>query len=342
MAEGFVWCHHCPSPHPLETQFCPQTGRAMTAEASEDEPAKPEHIGAGTVIDRKYYIVGLVGRGAQSVVYEAMHTQLGQRVALKFLKREPDRKALRRFEQEGRLAASIAHPNICRSYDLGTLRSGTRYIVMERLQGSSLRQLIASSPRLDPGLVVHLGSQIASALGAAHTAGAIHRDVKPANVFVQLVKGVEPTAKVLDFGLAKVVFGWSTIKTTVGKSIGTPAYMSPEQLQGGKLDGRADIFALGIILYEALAGVRPFDGASAIDLSASILRDTPRPLYEVRRAVPPPLDAIVQRALAKSADDRFATAEDLQRALLGVKGLRRPPIVTAYPPIPTLAEDDSS
>jgi len=316
--DGFVWCHHCGSPHELESKFCPRTGKAMGARAARP-PTPPENIHAGTVIGKKYYVIGLIGRGGQSIVYEAMHTALGQRVALKFLAKESNKKALARFEQEARLAATIVHPNVCRSYDVGALQSGTRYIVMERLQGESLEAMLRREKVLGLSLAVDLASQVLSALTAFHKVQVAHRDIKPGNVFVELLPGMKPAAKVLDFGLAKDFSGRTAIRTTLGRRLGTPAYMSPEQLLGAAIDGRSDIFAVGVMLYEALAGTRPFEGTSDLELSANIISTAARPLPELRAEVPEMLDVVVQRALAKDPGARFATADEMRRTLALVK-----------------------
>jgi serine/threonine-protein kinase len=319
----------------------------MSARAASTPPSKPERIAAGTVIDKKYYVVGLIGRGGYSIVYEAIHTKLGQKVALKFLEKEPDRKALDRFEQEARLAATFAHPNVCRSYDLGMLPSGTRYIVMERLHGETLYELLSRERRLEPSFVVHIGSQVLAALEVAHAASVIHRDIKPGNVFVEVAQGVEPTAKVLDFGLAKIFEGSSSIRTTIGRALGTPAYMSPEQITGKPLDGRSDLFAVGIVLFEALVGKRPWSGRSTPDLCASILRDPTPPVDVLRPNISPELAAIVRRALEKDPRARFRSAAAFRQAL---QGLRAPsPHAPAAPSqlgvrLPSLhssSEDDS-
>jgi serine/threonine-protein kinase len=321
---------------------------------TDSPPSKPERVGVGRVVDGKYYVVGLIGRGGQSIVFEAVHTTLGQRVALKFLAKEPNKNALRRFEQEARVAASLAHPNICRSYDLGVLETGTRYIVMERLQGMSLCSMINRDGVLAPHLAVDLTSQVLSGLAAAHESNIVHRDIKPGNVFVELVAGVGPTAKVLDFGLAKVFGRGSTIRTTMGTRIGTPGYMSPEQVQGQTIDARSDLFSIGVMLYEVLTGRRPFQGKSGPDLAASILRDTPRPLFMVRPGLPGSLEPIVQRALAKDPGSRYASAEEMRRVLLSVFPSISRQISASSPPslmatvrqapplLPALNEDDSS
>jgi serine/threonine protein kinase len=316
--DGFVWCPHCGSPHGLVSKFCPRTGKALTSAAAR-AASPPEQIHAGTVIGKKYYVVGLIGQGGQSIVYEAMHTALGQRVALKFLAKESNKKAQQRFEQEARLAATIVHPNVCRSYDIGTLASGTRYIVMERLQGETLAAMIGRQGALEPLLAVDLASQVLSALSAFHQAMVAHRDIKPGNVFVEQLQGMKPTAKVLDFGLAKDFSGRTSIRTTLGRRLGTPAYMSPEQLLGNTIDGRTDVFAVGVLLYEALSGKRPFDGESHLELYANIIREVPRPLPEVRPGIPEMLDVVVQRALAKDPAARFATADEMRRTLALVK-----------------------
>ena len=191
-----------------------------------------------------------VGRGKASV-YEALHTQLVTRFAIKFM-RKPHPKALVRFEQEARLAASLAHPNVCRYFDIGKLPSGTRYIVMERLQGESLSRMLSRSPPT-PSLAMHLVAQVLSGLQAAHNAKIIHRDVKPGNVFVEHVPDVGMNAKILDFGFAKDLSAGASVRTTMGRTVGTPAYISPEQLDGSPATSRSDLFSVGVLLYETLS-----------------------------------------------------------------------------------------
>jgi serine/threonine-protein kinase len=338
--DGFVWCHHCSGPHELETRFCPDTGEPM-ARRSTSKPASVERIAPGTVIDRKYHVLGLIGRGGHSIVFEAMHMTLGQSVALKFLARESDPKAARRFEQEARLTAAISHPNVCRSYDIGALESGTRYIVMELLRGETLHQVLSQHRLLRPGLAVHIARQVLAALGAAHSARIVHRDIKPGNVFIELVPGMEPNAKVLDFGVAKVVgLTTSSIRTTVGHALGTVRYMSPEQVLGKEVDGRSDLFAVGVLLYEMLTGIRPFEGGTPPEIAAAILRDRPAPLRALRSDIPELLEQVVFRALEKDAGARYPTAEAMRQTLARLK--EREPVQLPLTALPNVGGDDSS
>jgi serine/threonine-protein kinase len=342
--EGFVWCQHCGAPHAIDSKFCPRTGKSLSTRNSDRQR---EEIGAGTVIDGRYRIVGLIGRGGQSVVYEATHLKLGQNVALKFMASPPNEKTLGRFEQEARLAATIAHPNVCRSYDFGVLASGTRYIVMERLNGLSLASLIAhSTSLLEVPFVVHIVTQVLSGLMAAHAAGVVHRDIKPGNIFVETAAGVAPIAKLLDFGFAKLSEKGKSVRTTLGKRVGTPAYMSPEQINGRELDARSDLFSVGVVLYEMLLRKRPFAGASDAELMASILRDMPAEVVTVRLDVPRALSKIVRRALEKQPDVRYGTAEELRKALLALNlPTGRAPAIDRGPdssPIPVLHSGESS
>jgi serine/threonine-protein kinase len=190
---------------------------------------------------------------------------------------------------------------------------------MERLQGESLATMIRRETVLEPALAVDLVSQVLSALGVFHKEMVAHRDIKPGNVFVELLPGMKPTAKVLDFGLAKDFSGRTSIRTTLGRRLGTPAYMSPEQLLGSQIDGRSDLFAVGIMLYEALSGKRPFEGDSDLELSSNIITSAARPLSELVPDFPPMLDVVVQRALAKDPKARFATADEMRRTLALVK-----------------------
>ena len=255
-------------------------------------------------------------------VYRARDTQLVRTVAVKVLPdafaADPD--LLRRFEQEARATAALNHPGIMAIYDVGVHESAP-YLVSELLEGTTLRERM-SAGRLPFATVLDFAIQVADALAVAHARGIIHRDLKPENLFVCR----DDRLKILDFGLAKLTAGPAgdprridVTGTLPNMVLGTPAYMPPEQARGDPADHRSDIFSLGCIVYEMLEGQKPFDGSSAADVISSILKDSAPPLQtSVERALPPALDSIVQRCLAKDPASRFQSAGDLAFALKSV------------------------
>ena len=265
-----------------------------------------------------YEILSAIGAGGMGEVYKAHDTRLNRTVAIKVL---PEHIAQRfdlrtRFEREARTVASLNHPHICVLYDIGTMDGVGGYMVMEYLEGETLAARIARGALpLDQALTV--GIQITDALDRAHQSGVTHRDVKPQNIML-----TRDGVKVLDFGLAK-----SAPKTSVGSTgkmdtqtiaaeqtnpgtvMGTVAYMSPEQAEGNALDERSDIFSTGIVIYEMLAGSRPFQGKSTLSLLSSILRDQPVPLDHKVEGVPPDVSKLVGRCLQKEKENRCSAAE---------------------------------
>jgi eukaryotic-like serine/threonine-protein kinase len=234
--------------------------------------------------------------------------------------------AIARLEREVLLVSAVHHPNICDVYDAGALSDGSPFIVLERLYGETLDQVVLRSKRLTLENVVDIFTQVLSGLQAAHGAQIVHRDLKPQNVFAVDRLGCAPLIKLLDFGLARDVSGMraKTI-TKPGALLGTLRYMSPEQLIGKRVDARADLFAVGVMLYEALTGRHPFDAPTLADLQASILRESPVPLLSRREDLPRAVADVVDRALAKDPDKRWSTAVDLQRALHRAAGHSRDP-----------------
>jgi serine/threonine protein kinase len=280
---------------------------------------RPTHaaLSPGTTLG-PYRVDALLGAGGMGEVYKARDTRLNRMVAIKVLPtvfaHDP---ALRvRFEREARAAAALNHPNICAVFDIG-MHDGAPFIVSEMLEGTTLRQLCASRP-LPVQRVLDIAMPIALGLAAAHAKGVVHRDIKPENVFIT----TENRVKILDFGLAKladaVVVGDAPLATAsplseVGVVMGTAGYMSPEQVRGLPADSRSDIFSFGTVLFEMLAGRRPFGGDSTADISSAILHDDPPAL--TLEGVPPGLDRIVRRCLEKAAPNRFQSADDLAFAL---------------------------
>ena len=274
----------------------------------------------GTVLG-PYRVDALLGAGGMGEVYKAHDTRLKRDVAIKVLPArvlaDPDR--LARFEREAHAAAALNHPNICVVFDIG-MHDGAPFIVSELLDGETLRQVCADGP-LGARRAVEYAVPIARGLAAAHAKGIVHRDLKPENVFVT----AEGRVKILDFGLAKLITGLTDEThvatahplTEVGIVVGTIGYMSPEQVRGLPADSRSDIFSFGTVLFEMLAGHRPFRGDTTADTSSAILREDP-PHADPETGVPPPLERIVRRCLEKAPPNRFQSADDLAFALEAV------------------------
>ncbi|MGH9812722.1 MAG: protein kinase domain-containing protein, partial [Candidatus Acidiferrales bacterium] len=269
-----------------------------------------------------YRIVEKLGQGGMGVVYLAEDTQLGRRVALKFLPQEfagqPDR--LQRFLSEAKLSSSFNHPNIVSVYELSE-HAGQPYIAMEYVAGRSLRAVLQAGS-LPLKKLLDLAMPAAEALARAHRAGVIHRDIKPENLLVS----EDGYIKVADFGLAKLKpthTGDATVTdlgpTASGQVVGTAAYMSPEQLQAQPVDARSDVFSFGIVLYEMATGRSPFLRGSPADTSAAILRDTPKPLRALAAASPAELERIIGKALEKEPEFRYHTMDDLVTDLKRVR-----------------------
>ncbi len=274
-----------------------------------------------------YRVVSQLGSGGMGVVYEAEDTRLGRHVALKLLSPEAgcDPQAMDRFLREARIISSLTHPHICTLHDIGE-HNGQQFMVMELLEGESLRQRIARGAIALEELL-DLAAQIADALDAAHSHNVIHRDVKPANLFITR-RGM---AKVLDFGVAKLSEGErgetagldltraSHEVTTSGSAIGTVAYMSPEQARGQELDARSDLFSFGVVLYEIATGKSPFAGPTPAVIFEGILTKTPPAPSELNAAIPPEFDRIVCKALEKNRETRYQSAAEMRADLKRLK-----------------------
>jgi serine/threonine-protein kinase len=277
------------------------------------------------VIGEKYKLEELLGRGGMGAVYRASHLVSEKRVAVKWMLRSAsDEHARGRFMREARLAGRIDHPNVVDVYDVGE-DGDCGYLVMELLHGESLRARLERGP-LQVAEAVDLLLPAMRGVAAVHQAGVIHRDLKPDNIF--LCAGPDGTpreAKVLDFGISAISACDPSDPTLTkeGAILGTPAYMSPEQLQSARdVDARSDVYSFGVILYEALTGKLPFDAESYPGLVLAIVHAQPKPLTELRPELPRELGALVLRALAKRREDRFPTIESLMTALAAFAGAR--------------------
>src|ERR671923_398041 len=268
-----------------------------------------------TLFDGRYRILRKLGAGGMANVYLAEDEELGRRVAIKILNERyaNDDLFIERFRREAKSAAGLSHPNIVSIYDRGEAE-GTYYIAMEVIEGRSLKELLLTRGPLPIVDAVHYARQILEALRFAHRHGIIHRDIKPHNCLVG-----EQGLKVTDFGIAR--YGPSQM-TEAGSIMGTAQYLSPEQARGAPVTASSDLYSLGIVLYEMLTGRVPFSGDSAIEIAMKHLNDIPKPPSRIRPEIPPELDQIVLRALAKEQEDRYQSAdefiEDLQRVEAGL------------------------
>jgi eukaryotic-like serine/threonine-protein kinase len=275
-----------------------------------------------------YQLVRLLGEGGMGIVYEAVHPVLGRRAAIKILKLGAGTpvvtRVVERFFNEAQLVASLGHENIVEAFDFGEVRLGevtSYYVAMELLEGESLRARLTRGA-LPLGGVLAAGRQAAAALGAAHERGVVHRDVKPDNLFLARKPDGREVLKVLDFGIAKLVGDATPVPgrtdeafTQSGFLMGTPAFMSPEQCAGRPLDARADVYALGLVLYQAATGQRAFVRETDAEVMAAQLREPPPAPTRLRPELPLAFEAVVLRALAKKPERRFASMAELQAAL---------------------------
>jgi serine/threonine protein kinase len=291
----------------------------------------------GTVIGGRYFVRRLCGEGGMGRVYEAEHTDIGKRVALKILhpaySQTPD--LVERLRREARAASKISHPNVVDVTDSGTTPEGAFFFVMEYLEGIELGELIFKEGRLDVRRALHIGGQICRALQAAHDVNVIHRDLKPENVLILSRDGQKDFVKVLDFGIAKSgevdeekdANGKPPRRLThPGMTMGTPEYMAPEQAAGRPADPRSDVYAAGGLLYEMLSGKPPYEGNNFMEILHKKANTLPTPLSKLRDDVPAALDALIMRTLAKEPAARPQSMEELGRALLDVGGMAYPSI----------------
>src|SRR5215813_1471860 len=306
-----------------------RTENFIESPAFEIAPELLVRDGGGALIGEligHYLIERLIGLGGMGEVYLARDTQLGRKVALKFLPESltADEAQLSRFKNEARTASALNHPNILTVYEIGA-EGNLQFIATEFIEGITLRAALASG-RMSADKTLEIAVQVASALAAAHDAGVVHRDIKPENIMLR----PDGYAKVLDFGIAKLTEQSRTsddhkVETTAlqqtrpGLVLGTAHYMSPEQARGQKVDARSDIWSLGAVLYEMVAGNPPFRGETPSDCIAAILTAEPAPLSSISPDVPAKLESILQNALRKNTDERYQTIKEMLAELRNLK-----------------------
>src|SRR5262252_10689060 len=264
----------------------------------------------------RYEITGELGRGAMGVVYKALDPTIGRTVALKTMRLDVHgldaQEMVRRFQNEARAAGVLNHPNIVTIYDAGE-QDGIFYIAMEFIEGTTLHEVLAEQRVLATDQVLQLTRQICKGLDYAHSNGIIHRDIKPANIMMT----ADGTVKIMDFGIAKAGGGM----TSTGQVLGTPNYMSPEQVKGKVLDGRSDLFSFGVVLYEMVTGEKPFVGQNVTTIIYKIVHENPIPPRDLDVTIHPGMSMVVTKALAKLPDDRYQSGADLSKDLENYKAV---------------------
>jgi serine/threonine-protein kinase len=272
----------------------------------------------GQTLGGRYLVTRKIGQGGMGAVYEATHTLIGKRVAVKvLLEKYAQREAIvKRLKQEAQLASSVGNEHIIDITDFGTTEDGRTFVVMEFLDGESLAECLGRETQLPEQRILRIASQACSALAAAHAKGVVHRDIKPENLFL-LKRKEQDFVKVVDFGISKSLRASgedeeTTRLTQTGMVLGTPLYMSPEQARGDdELDQRVDVYALGVIMYEAAAGRVPFIGNNYLSVISQVLNEEPKPLRELRPELSEEFDAVVMKAMSKDVKERYASANDM-------------------------------
>src|SRR5580765_2238844 len=340
------YCSICNEKFDDSVSFCPKDGEVL----EEDSGSL-----VGKALDGQYQIESLLGKGGMGAVYRARHILLGDRVAIKVLPPEMrgNTEWLRRFQREGQAARRFRHHNAVTVYDLRTSADGTIYLVMEYVEGNTLDVELKKRGKFSPADAVTVLTPVMSVLNAAHAMGVVHRDLKPENIMIgKPSTGGEPVVKLLDLGIAKLreVAGseptGSTNLTVAGQMLGTPYYMSPEQWGelpddgNSEIDGRADIYSLGCVLYEIIAAKRPFKGYTLPELRREHIAVTPTPLHEVVPGVPEGFSRAIARSMAKDRSQRQATAGELEKEMIAALSAARispeaslPDILSAKPEI---------
>lgn len=316
-------CTTCGKDYAPDVKFCPADRTPLQADATlkGETPADPL---IGQTLDGKYKLEERLGIGGMGTVYRARHVLIDRPVAVKVLHQRlvEDEASRIRFQREAKASGRLQHLNAVAVTDFGQSSTGYVYIVMELLEGHTLREILAKEAPLETARAVSLMLQASAAVAAAHEAGIIHRDLKPANILVTQSADVPSIVKVLDFGIAKLLSDAfdddEPNLTQVGVMIGTPRYMSPEQCNGFELTPAADVYSLGVILYEMLTGVSPFNGSTPLAIALKHSTDLPKPPREMVPTIPLELEGLVLHALEKNPDDRPANAAAFRSELLEI------------------------
>jgi serine/threonine-protein kinase len=314
-------CPTCSKASPDGSRFCPFCGGKLAALAR-----KVQDPLVGQVIDDKYVILERIGTGAMGSIYRAEQRALSKQIALKVLHRHllTEESQVKRFHREAKAASRLNHPNAIVMLDFGRTPDGLTYIAMEFLPGKDLCRLLFEEKHLSEDRMVRIVLQILDALDEAHTMGVIHRDLKPENVMIEPLRSNPDFVKVLDFGIAKIRDGVgaedSSFKTATGMVFGTPEYMSPEQIRGEELDGRSDLYSLGVLMYQMVSGELPFTGESVLEVATAHLTRPAVSLAEKVPGITPGVASLIASLMAKKRDDRPVNAVVARNALMAARG----------------------
>jgi eukaryotic-like serine/threonine-protein kinase len=310
-APSAVICSLCAATYPAEIRFCPVDGNVL----------RPLHAAAddlvGRIIDERYFLLEKLGEGGMGDVYLGEHVRTQRRCAVKVVSRRHahDPEALGRFVREATNAGRMHHPHVATLYDFGETADGITYLAMEYIEGEPLSRLLEREGALPPARAVEIARQVAEGVGAAHEAGIVHRDLKPSNILIARDRKGGDVVKVVDFGISRAPAEDMQNLTRTGFIIGTPEYMSPEQLIGDPVDGRSDIYSLGCILYQMLTGAQAFAGPTAQVITRRLTEQPPRP-RDKNPEIPKPLDELIVTALGRTPQERFQSMEAVRDALL--------------------------
>lgn len=304
-------CPKCQFENPDGTRFCGNCATPLPSEMPTETAQTPiKELVTGTTFANRYQVIEELGKGGMGKVYKVFDTKTKDKVALKLIKPEiaQGRETIERFGNELRLARKIAQRNVCRMFDLGEAE-GTHFITMEYVPGEDLKTMIRMSGQLGTGTSIHIARQICEGLAEAHSLGVIHRDLKSSNIMIDR----EGNARIMDFGIAR------TLKekgiTGAGVVIGTPEYMSPEQVEGKDVDQRSDIYSLGIILYEMLTGRVPFEGDTPFTVGVKQKSELPKDPKQLNAQIPDDLNHIILKCLEKDKAKRYQSATELNTEL---------------------------
>jgi serine/threonine-protein kinase len=313
-----VRCPSCGTTFTGEVTFCGSCGTRLPPEGRLSEEAAEHDPLLGRIVDDRYRVLAKLGEGGMGAVYQVEHVHMGKYMAMKLLLREfsGNRDLVRRFRREAQAVSRLTHANTVQVFDFGRTADGAMYMVMEFIRGENLAAVLDREGPLPARRVARIVSQVCASLSEAHGLGIIHRDLKPENVMLLRTKDERDIVKVLDFGLAKLRER-DEGATSHGSLVGTPYYMSPEQIKGGDIDARSDIYSLGAMMYKTVTGDPPFHAPSPIAVLTKHLQDPPRPPREARPdlAIPAALESVILRAMAKSREARYQTVDELRQAV---------------------------